>query len=94
VQTSSDATHLIFTFERSDLSEGDSALVFQWGTDLTTWNAVAIGATGATDANGVEVTVGEDLGASGADYDAITVKVPKSLAASGRLFGRLRGTQP
>jgi hypothetical protein len=94
VQTSANATHLIFTFERSNLSESDSALVFQWGTDLGTWNAVVIGTAGATDGNGVEVTVGEGLGASGADFDAITVKVPKSLAPAGRLFGRLQGTQP
>jgi hypothetical protein len=94
VQTSGNATHLIFTFERSDLSEADSALAFQWSTGLGTWNSVLIGATGATDSNGVQVTVGEDLGASGVAYDAITVKVPKSLAPSGRLFGRLQGTQP
>jgi hypothetical protein len=94
VQTSVDATHLIFTFERSDPSEADSALAFQWSTGLGTWNSVLIGATGATDSNGVEVTVGEDLGASGVAYDAITVKVPKSLAPTGRLFGRLQGTQP
>ena len=94
VTTSSDATHLIFQFERYDLSESDSTLVFQWGTDLGTWNDVAIGSVGATDEDGVEVIVGEDLGASGADYDAITVKVPKSLNASGKLFGRVQGNQP
>jgi hypothetical protein len=94
VHTSSDATHLIFTFERYDLSEADSTLVFQWGTVLGNWNNVVIGVTGATDVNGVEVTVGEDLGVSGTDYDAITVKVPKSLATTGKLFGRLLGSQP
>lgn len=95
VQTSEDATYLIFNFERYDLSEADSTMTFQWGANLGTWNDVVIGDIGATDVNGVVVTVGEDLGASGADYDAITVKVPKSLNASGKLFGRLQGvSQP
>jgi Bacterial TSP3 repeat len=92
VHISSDAIYLIFTFQRYDLSEADSTLVFQWSTNLENWNDVVIGAMGATDVNGVVVTIGEDLGTSGVDYDAITVKVPKSLAASGKLFGRLQGS--
>lgn len=94
VTTTEDETHLILTFERYDLSESDSVLTFQWSTDLGIWNDVIIGATGATDGDGVEVTVGEDLGASGSDYDAVTVRLPKSLNELGRLFGRLEGTQP
>ncbi len=94
VQTGEDATHLVLTFERYDLSESDTTLLLQWGTDVEVWNDVLIGAESATDADGVEVIVEEDLGASGPEYDAITVRVPKSLAQDGKLFVRLNGTRP
>lgn len=94
VQTTEDETHLVLTFERYDLSESDTTLTLQWGTVLESWNDVVIGAASATDADGVEVIVEEDLGASGADYDAVTVRVPKSLAQNGKLFVRLKGTLP
>jgi len=92
VTRSEDATHLIFTFQRYDLSEGDTTLNFRWGGDLSSWNSVPIGATSSgPDANGVVVTVTED-GGSGGDYDLIEVKLPKSNAAGGKLFGQLQGS--
>ena len=94
VATSGDATHLIFTFERFNASETDSTLTFQWGTGLAIWNDVVVDFDGGTDGNGVEVIVEEGLGASGPEYDAVTVRLPKSLELSGRLFGRLQGTRP
>jgi hypothetical protein len=94
VTATENATHLIFTFERSDLSETDSTLNFRWGSTLAAWNTVVIGATSSgPNANGVVVTVTEDAGAS-ADYDLIQVQLPKSNEVDGKLFGRLRGSQP
>jgi Bacterial TSP3 repeat len=84
-------THLVFTFERFDASETDSTMTFRWGTSLATWNSVPL--VSGTDGNGVIVTVTEDGGAT-ADYDLIEVQVPKANAASGRLFGQVRGTRP
>lgn len=92
VTRTEDATHLIFTFERYDRSEADTTLAFRWSTDLSTWNTVPIGATGSgPDANGVTVAVTED-GGSTADYDLIVVRLPKSNAVGGRLFGQLAGS--
>ncbi len=94
VTTTRDATHLVFTFERRDLSEADSSLTFRWSTALSTWNEVAVGATSSgPDANGVTVTVTED-GGSSADFDLIEIRVPLTNAVNGRLFGQLRGSQP
>jgi len=87
------ATDFVFTFNRSDASEKISTLNFQWSTNFGTWNDVLIGATSsAANANGVSVAVSEGDPAS-AD-DAVTVTVPRANAPDGRLFGRLRATQP
>ena len=73
---------------------GDSTLNFRWGTNLATWNIVAVGATSSgPDANGVVVTVTED-GGSSADYDLIQIQLPKTNAVGGKLFGQLQGSQP
>ncbi len=82
-------THFVFTFNRSDDSETDTTLNFQWGTDLQAWNNVAVGATNSTTGN-VTVTVAEN----GGDPDTITVQVPRSNAPGGKLFGRLNATKP
>ncbi len=84
-------TDFVFTFNRSDESEEASTQTFQWGTDLTTWNDVAIGATSSgPDGNGVTVTIVEN----GGDPDTVTVTVPRTNSASGKLFGRLAAGQP
>lgn len=92
VTRSEDATNLIFTFERYDLSEGDATLNFRWSGNLSTWNNVAIGASSSgPDGNGVIVTVTED-GGSSSEYDLIEVKLPKTNAVGGKLFGQLQGS--
>jgi hypothetical protein len=94
--TSTDnGTSLIFTFDRSDISEGDSTLIFRWSTNLATWNLVPIGATSsAANGDGVIVTVTEDGGTT-SNYDLIKVEVPKTNAVGGKLFGQLEGkSQP
>ena len=94
VTATSNATHLILTFERFDASETDSTLNFRWGTDLANWNTVVVGATtSGPNANGVIVTVTEDGGTT-ADYDLIQIQLPKTNSVGGKLFGQLQGTQP
>ncbi len=82
-------THFVFTFDRSDESEADTNLVFQWSSDLGGWNDVPVGSGNST-TGGVTVEVAEN----GNDPDTITVRVPRSSAAGGKLFGRLSATQP
>ncbi len=81
-------TDFVFTFNRSAAST-ETPQTFQWSTDLATWNDVTIGATSSgPDGNGVTVTV------AGGDPNAITVTVPRTNAADGLLFGRLRVQAP
>lgn len=87
-------THMVFTFERSDASENDTQLRFLWGTDLTAWNTVAVGATSSgPDAEGVIVTVTENGGATN-DYDLVEIQLPKTNSVGGKLFGRIEGIKP
>jgi hypothetical protein len=77
-----------FTFRRSDASEIDTEMTFQYSHDLsanTPWTDVVIGATSSgPDSNGVEITVEE----SGSDADFIRIAL---LAGSERrIFGRIR----
>ena len=82
---------LVLTFTRLEASISESTLVVEFGTDLATWpKQVTIGATGSgQDANGV--TVGIDTAAT---PDAVTVTIPSSQAAGGKLFTRLKATKP
>lgn len=84
-----DATHLILTFKRRDDAEADvTSQAIQYGTTLTGWTTVALGAASATDGNGVVVTIVEN----GTAADDITVKIPRTLGPA-KLFGRLRVTK-
>ncbi|MES2440240.1 MAG: hypothetical protein V4584_14315 [Verrucomicrobiota bacterium] len=79
----------VFSFNRRDDSEAGSTLLFQYGSDLSGWTNVTISAAGGT-VGSASVVVGENALAA----DAVSVTVPKTVAPSGRLFGRLRVTQP
>lgn len=78
-------SNFVFTFNRRDDSEAGSTLVFQHGSDLAGWTNVPIGAV----SNLPTVQVIQN-----ANTDAITVTIPKSVAPGGKLFGRLKVTQP
>lgn len=94
VEVTEDATNLVFRFDRSNSSEADTTLVFQWGTGLAAWSDVTIGASSSgPDADGVTVDITEGGGAT-ADYDRVVVTVPKTNEVAGKLFGRLQATQP
>ncbi|BCU79355.1 autotransporter-associated beta strand repeat-containing protein [Luteolibacter sp. LG18] len=79
-----DATNFIFTFNRSDDSEAEVALTFQYGSNLTGWTDVAIGPVDAAPVFVVE---------NGAAPDTVAVFIPKSNAVGGKLFGRLKATK-
>ncbi len=83
-----DATYLMLTFSRRDDAEADVATqAVQYGSNLSGWTGVPIGAVSAgADVNGVIVDVAEN----GDSPDTITVRIPRALAPSGTLFGRLQ----
>jgi len=82
-------SNFVFSFLRLDASEAGSTLSFQYGSDLSGWTSATIGATGSTVGSAVIAVV-----ENGAGADTVTVTVPKSVAPSGSLFGRLMVTQP
>ena len=79
-----DATHLIFTYRRTDASAGYNPFV-EYG-DLDTWTLASDGDDGVT------ITVDDDF--HGAGIDRVSVAIPRALAAGGRLFARLRFVLP
>lgn len=79
-----------FSFNRTDASEPNTVLTFQWSTDLQSWNDVTVGAAGSA-ANGQGVVVQVDEGTPTSNPDAVKVSVPKTNSTTGKIFGRLRG---
>lgn len=76
-----DTTNLTFSFNRADQSEAEITLTVEYGTNLTGWTTIPIGAASLG-----QVTVTE----SGAAPDGIVVTIPRSASAGGKLFARLR----
>jgi autotransporter-associated beta strand protein len=85
------AGDLVLTFTREETSITGSTLKVLIGTDLATWpkEATVGPTTSETDANGVTVTINTD-----ASPDSITVTIPATNAAAGKIFARLIATQP
>lgn len=86
-----DATYLTLTFSRRDDAEADVAgAEVQYGSTLSGWTGVTIGAVSSgPDANGVVVNVTENADAP----DTIVVQIPRTLAPDGKLFGRVKVTK-
>lgn len=77
-----DATHVNFTFRRTDESAGLDPFV-QYNTSLTgTWTDAQTGVNG--------VVIQEANNGFGTGIDSVTVKIPHALANGGKLFARLR----
>lgn len=89
--TASATGGLTLTFTREDDSIGQATLSVEYDADLAgTWSSVPVGATSSgPDANGVTITINPTP-----DPDAITVNIPASNAANGKLFGRLKASKP
>ena len=71
-------SNLVLSYRRSDASEADTTQTGQWSTNLVDWNNIA------------PVQVNENDTAP----DDMTISIPLSNAAGGRLFGRLHVTMP
>lgn len=84
----SDADSITFTFSRRDDAEADvGSQLVQYGVNLTDWTNVPVGAASSgPNANGVTVNVAENA----ANADAISVRIPRTNAVGGKLFGRLK----
>lgn len=89
--TASAASGITLSFRREEDSIGVATLKVEYGNTLGSWpKSVTIGATSAAaDANGVTVNID-----TAQDPDVVTVTIPASNAASGKLFARLVATQP
>lgn len=79
-----DDNNFIFTFNRSDESEAEVSLFFQYGSDLASWTDEAIGATSAG-----HVAVTENA----TSPDTVVVTIARSLAGGGKLVGRLKAAK-
>ena len=79
-------TDFIFTFNRDVASEAEITAMFQYGSALTGWTDVAIGADTAS--SGPEVSI-----VNGTPLDTVTVTIPRSHAVDGKIFGRLKAVK-
>lgn len=84
------STAFEFTYSRLDLSLADTTQTVQFGSDLAGWSLVPIPAGPGTSTVGVATVTVTDAGAT----DSVKVSVPKTSAVGGKLFGRLKVTQP
>jgi autotransporter-associated beta strand protein len=82
---------LTLAFTRNEDSVGIAALAVEYSATLAApWASAPIGATSSgPDANGVTVTID-----TAPTPDAVIVTIPASNAQAGKLFGRLKTTQP
>jgi len=81
----SSGANFVFHFTRREESANDTTQVFQYGSDLVGWTPINI-----TPPVGSEVTLGTPSGGT----QEVTVTIPKSVAVGGKLFGRLKASQP
>ena len=58
--------------------------IFQYGSDLVGWTDIALTTSGPVGAATVVITEGDAV------TDVVSVTLPKTVAPSGRLFGRIK----
>ncbi len=83
------ATDFIFSFKRRDDSENSTTLIFQYSTDLINWTSLPIGSSGGVTGNAILV-----VNENSTNPDTISVTLPKTVAASGKLYARLKLSAP
>ena len=81
---SSDSNNVYYTFNRSVDSKADTTQKVQWSTDLATWHDIAVGSASSS---GITVTP------HGSSPETVSVAIPRTNAAGGRLFVRLSVTK-
>ncbi len=80
-----DPTYFIFTYRRTNAANTDSitTIAMEYGGTLGSWTTATAGPNNI-------ITVGDDFyGVSPAGIDKVEVKINRSLAVDGKLFGRL-----
>ena len=84
-----DPSDFLFTFRRRDAAAADpgTTIVVEYGSDLAGWRNTAD--HGVTD--GVTIDDSTDLGGG---FHQVTVSIPRSLGAAGKLFARLKVSRP
>lgn len=80
-----DGDFFVFTFSRRDTAARQTSQTFEYSLDLSFWTALPL--SGASPA-------GVFFGPVVSDMQTVTVRVSRSLAPGGRLFGRLRVALP
>ena len=78
-------THFVFTFTRREESAATTIQIFEYGSSPGTWTPVNI-----TSPAGGEISLGPLSGG----IRTVTVSIPRTAAVAGKLFGRLKVTQP
>jgi hypothetical protein len=78
---------LLFIFRRTTAAGGDanSSINVEFGSNLDGWTTAVHQGTGAN-----QITITAETNGFGAGIDKVTVALPASLAASGKLFARLK----
>jgi methionine-rich copper-binding protein CopC len=78
---------LLFIFRRNSeaMVDGKTGIVVEYGGELGGWTAATHQGTGPED-----ITISEVANGYGTGIDRVTVALPASLAANGRLFARLK----
>lgn len=91
VVTGNATSGITLAFKREEDSIGVATVTVEYGTTLGTWPGSAIigAASSGPDANGVSVNVN-----AVPDPDAVTVTIPATNAAGGKLFARVKATMP
>lgn len=85
---SKSGSNFIVNFRRTDLSEGDTAVVLEYGSDLAGWTPVTVpAASGTVGAVGFVV----DEGTPATEPDQVTATIPTS--GSGKFFARIKAVK-
>jgi autotransporter-associated beta strand protein len=87
--TGNATTGLTLNFSRLEAAAASTTLTVQWSNNLSTWTDVPVTLAGGAGANGVVVTVNQTP-----TPDTVSVLIPASNAAGGKLFARLKATMP
>ena len=84
-----DPTYFIYTYRRSDSANTDPnvTLTMQYGSDLAGWT------TAVHDGSNIIITPTDDFYGTSPGVDKVEVKIKKTLAVGGKLFGRLNSVK-
>ncbi|RYD22040.1 MAG: hypothetical protein EOP88_09370 [Verrucomicrobiaceae bacterium] len=85
---SKSGSNFVLTLRRTDLSEGDTAQVLEYGTGLTGWTSVTVPAASGV-VGGVTFTV--DEGTPATEPDVVTATIPA--AGAGKFFARIKAVK-